>query len=76
MATREIPRIAMPPQTDFLAEYAYRREPVVITDLFEGQEISEITTVEGAVRAWGDVNLLVQEEYTSAEGTTPRRSRP
>ena len=70
MATREIPRIAMPPQTDFLAEYAYRREPVVITDLFEGQEISQITTVEDAVRAWGDVKLLVQEEYTSAEGNS------
>ena len=68
MATREIPRIAMLPQTDFLAEYAYRREPVVITDLFEGQQISEITTVEDAVSAWGDVKLLVQEEYTSAEG--------
>jgi Cupin-like domain len=70
MAVQEIPRTAMPAQADFLAEYAYRREPVVITDLFEGQEISEITSVEDAVRAWGDVNLVVQEEYTSAEGKT------
>lgn len=68
MAVREIPRTAMPPRADFLAEYVYRREPVVITDLFEGQEISQITTVEDAVRVWGDVNLVVQEEYTSAEG--------
>jgi Cupin-like domain len=68
MAIREIPRTAMPSQADFLAEYAYTREPVVITNLFEGQEISQITTVEDAVRAWGDVNLVVQEEYTSAEG--------
>ena len=58
----------MPSQADFLAEYPYRREPVVITDLFEGQEISQIETVDDAVRVWGDVKLVVQEEYTSAEG--------
>ncbi|MGZ5412040.1 MAG: cupin-like domain-containing protein [Solirubrobacterales bacterium] len=69
MAIHEIPRIAMPSQQEFLQEYAFQREPVVITNLFEGQEISEITTVEDAVRAWGDVKLLVQEEYTSAEGS-------
>jgi hypothetical protein len=68
MAIREIPRTAMPSQEDFLRQYAFKREPVVITDLFAGQEISRITTVEDAVRAWGDVKLVVQEEYTSAEG--------
>jgi Cupin-like domain len=68
MPIREIPRTKMPSQEDFLREYSHRREPVVITDLFEGQEISRITTVEDAVGAWGDVNLVVQEEYTSAEG--------
>src|SRR5690242_7432273 len=67
MPTREIPRTAMPSREDFLRDYVYEREPVVITDLFAGQEISEITTVEDALRAWGDVNLVVQEEYTSAE---------
>jgi hypothetical protein len=70
MAVREIPRIEMLARTDFLAAYAYTREPVVITNLFEGQEISQITTVEEAVSAWGDVNLVVQEEYTSAEGSS------
>jgi lysine-specific demethylase 8 len=64
---REIRRTAMPSREDFLRDYVYEREPVVITDLFAGQEISEITTVEDALRAWGDVNLVVQEEYTSAE---------
>jgi cupin-like protein len=57
----------MPSREDFLRDYVYEREPVVITDLFAGQEVSEITTVEDALRAWGDVNLVVQEEYTSAE---------
>ena len=68
MAIREIPRTTMPPLTDFLAEYVYAREPVVLTDLFEGEEVDQISTVEDAVRVWGDVNLVVQEEYTSAEG--------
>jgi hypothetical protein len=62
MAIREIPRTEMPNQEEFLRDYAYAREPVVITDLFEGQEISRITTVEDAVSTWGDVNLVVQEE--------------
>jgi Cupin-like domain len=68
MAIREIPRIEMPARDEFLRRYAYEREPVVITDLFAGEEISRIKTVEDAVRAWGDVKLVVQEEYTSAEG--------
>ncbi len=68
MAIREIPRIEMPARDEFLRQYAHEREPVVITDLFAGEEISRITTVEDAVRAWGDVKLVVQEEYTSAEG--------
>jgi hypothetical protein len=68
MAIQEIPRTQMPSQEEFLRGYAYQRGPVVITDLFEGQEISEITTVEDALRAWGDVKLVVQEEYTRAEG--------
>ena len=68
MAIREIPRTPMPPLSDFLAQYAYAREPVVLTDLFEGQEVDRIRSVEDAVGAWGDVNLVVQEEYTSAEG--------
>jgi cupin-like protein len=68
MAIREIPRTQMPSQEEFLREYTYRREPVVISDLFEGQEISRITTVDDAIGAWGDVKLIVQEEYTSAEG--------
>jgi hypothetical protein len=68
MAIQEIPRTKMPSQEEFLREYSYRREPIVIADLFEGQEISRIKSVEDAVQAWGDVKLVVQEEYTSAEG--------
>ena len=68
MTVREIPRTEMPSRVEFLERYAHRREPVVITDLYEGQEISQLTTVDDAVRQWGEVDLVVQEEYTSAEG--------
>lgn len=67
----EIPRISMPDQAEFLREYAWERRPVVITDLFDGQEISRLTTIDDATRAWGDVQIQVQEEYTSAEGAPP-----
>lgn len=70
MSLNDIPRISMPSPADFFAEYVFKRRPVVITDLFEGQEISTITTLDDATRAWRDVKLHVQEEYTSAEGTT------
>jgi Cupin-like domain len=68
MAVRQIPRTEMPSHEEFLREYAFQREPVVLTNLFEGQEISRISTIEDAVEAWSDVKLMVQEEYTSAEG--------
>lgn len=67
MPVKDIPRISMPSRDEFLRDYAYEREPVVITDLFAGQEVAQIETVEDATSAWGDVKLLVQEEYTSAE---------
>lgn len=69
MPPKDISRISMPSPADFFAEYVFERQPVVITDLFEGQEISTITTIDDATRAWGDVKLNVQEEYTSAEGS-------
>lgn len=70
MPPNDIPRISMPIPADFFAEYVFKRRPVVITDLFEGQEVSTIATLDDATRALGDVKLVVQEEYTSAEGTT------
>src|SRR5204862_370188 len=52
-------------------EYVFARRPVVITNLFEGQPISEITTIDDAVRAWGAMKIHLQEEYTSGEGAAP-----
>ncbi len=75
MAIREIPRTTTPSEEEFLQEYAYRSEPVVITHLFEGQEVSRITSLDDAVSAWGDVGLVVQDEYTSAEGKAVKPER-
>jgi lysine-specific demethylase 8 len=68
MAANEIPRISRPGRNDFFQDYVFKRQPVVITNLFEGQEISAIGTIDDATRAWGGMRIHVQEEYTSAEG--------
>jgi hypothetical protein len=68
MPVRDIPRIAMPDRGRFFTDYVFAKQPVVITDLFAGQELSTVSTIEDAREAWGDVKLQVQEEYTSAEG--------
>ena len=65
---KEIARIAMPDREAFFRDYVFTRQPVVITNLFDGQEISRIDTIEDAVGAWGSMKLHLQEEYTSAEG--------
>ena len=69
MPIKEIARISMPSRDDFFRDYVFKRQPVVITNLFERQEISNINTIEDAARAWGSMKIHVQEEYASAEGT-------
>jgi lysine-specific demethylase 8 len=68
MPTKEIPRISMPDAQRFLRDYVFERRPVVVTDLFASQEIAAITEVEGALLAWGAMQIQLQEEYTVAEG--------
>jgi hypothetical protein len=70
MPAREIERISMPSRDEFFQNYVFRRQPVVVTNLFEGQEISRIGTVDDATRAWRGMNIHLQEEYTSSEGAT------
>ena len=62
----------MPDPARFVHEHVFGRQPVVITDLFAGQELAGIDTLEAAVAAWGTTALQLQEEYASAEG----RDRP
>jgi cupin-like protein len=71
MAPNDIPRISMPGPEDFFRDYVFTRRPVVITDLFAGQEVDRVSTREEAVEAWGDVRISVQEEYTAAEKRAP-----
>jgi lysine-specific demethylase 8 len=68
MPPNGIARISMPNDEDFFRSYVFERLPIVITGLFDGQEISAIRTIEEATRAWGPMELQVQEEYASAEG--------
>jgi hypothetical protein len=53
MPPKEILQARMPGPDEFFRRYVFRRRPVVITDLFEGQEISRMATLEDA--AEGDL---------------------
>lgn len=66
MSRSEIERIAAPSREVFLKEYVYKQKPVVITNLFEGQPIRDISTVEDAKAKLGDMKLQVSDEYVSA----------
>jgi hypothetical protein len=69
MPRNEIARISMPDPEDFFRQYVFERRPVVITNLFERQDVSTIITIEDATRAWGAMPIHLQEEYSGAEGT-------
>ncbi len=56
-----------------MAEHVASRTPVVITDLFAGQEVSAVATIDDALSAWGDVQIHVQDEYAQAD---PRQASP
>src|SRR5262249_20198586 len=73
MAPKDIARRSMPRADDFFAQYVFARRPVVLTNLFAGQEIASVATVDEAARLWGDMTLHLQEEYTSAEGAAEPR---
>jgi lysine-specific demethylase 8 len=60
----------MPDPEDFFRQYVFERRPVVITNLFERQDVSTIITIDDATRAWGTMPIHLQAEYTSAERTT------
>lgn len=65
----------MPADDEFLREYVFKRRPIVITDLFAAQEITEIADVDHALHAWGAMPIHLQEEYTRAEGK-PQPDQP
>ncbi|HVG18514.1 MAG TPA: cupin-like domain-containing protein [Blastocatellia bacterium] len=66
MSRSEIERIAAPSREVFLRDYVNQQRPVVITNLFEGQPLRDISTAEDAKARLGDMKLQVSDEYVSA----------
>jgi hypothetical protein len=66
MPAQKIDRIPLPDAETFFREYAVRRKPVIITNLFGDQAISSIKTFADARQAFGDVMLNVRTEYSTA----------
>lgn len=61
-----IERIEAPDPETFWNRYVRTRTPVIITNLYQGQKIRELTTREAAVAALGDLPVRVRSEYTRA----------
>ncbi len=61
-----IERITTPTVEVFEQEYLLQQKPVIITDLFTSQPISKISTVAEAKTHLGDLQLVIQEEFTSS----------
>ena len=61
-----IERITAPSVEVFRTEYLLKQKPVIITDLFKGQAIAAISTLDKAAALLGDMPIEIQEEFTSA----------
>ncbi|MBS0254168.1 MAG: cupin-like domain-containing protein [Proteobacteria bacterium] len=61
----------MPSAEVFYREYMCKSKPVIITDLFAGEQIREIADREAAIARFGEVPIMVRDEYSKAlvEGT-------
>ena len=47
----------------FISEYVLTQKPVIITDMFKGQEIKDVKGKKDALERWSNINLKVQLEY-------------
>ena len=65
MPAKPLQRVTMMGREDFFRRHASPREPVIITNLFEGDPIREVRSLQDAKRAFGTARLLVTPEYTS-----------
>jgi Cupin-like domain len=63
---REIERIPMPAREVFLRDYVHAHRPAIITNLFEGEAIRQVTALSDAMEAFGSALLPVRPEYTSS----------
>jgi lysine-specific demethylase 8 len=72
MSGKQLERIRMPERDVFFREFVYPQRPVIITDLFEGEPIRQITTLREASEAFGSASLPIRPEYTSASSAPAR----
>ena len=61
-----IERIPAPPLEVFQREYVFKQQPVIIVNLFEGQQINKISTIEQAENFLSELNLEIQEEFVTS----------
>lgn len=55
--SREIARIELPPNAAFEQHYMQPKEPVIITNLFAGEPIRDLTSRQAVANAWGDITI-------------------
>jgi Cupin-like domain len=72
MTIHTIERIALPDRETFFREYVFKRKPVVITNLFANDPIARVRTLQDAKDAFGEMKLLVRQEYMSTRNTPAR----
>jgi Cupin-like domain len=58
-----IERIKAPSREVFFNEYLLKQKPVIITNLFEGQPIAEINSLERAQKELGDMPMIINESF-------------
>ena len=75
MPGKQIERIEMPSREDFFRDYVFQRKPAIITNLFEGQELSDIRTAAAAADAWGDMQIELQEDMPARKARECRHRR-
>lgn len=63
MSLKSIDRISMPDVETFFREYVFKRKPVIITDLFHGEEIRRIQSLEDARNVFGPIKLVIDRTY-------------
>ncbi|MEX0446272.1 cupin-like domain-containing protein [Xenorhabdus sp. SGI246] len=61
-----IERITLPTAEEFENSYMKTVTPVVITDLYSGEEIRDITSRDKVIEHWGNIRIPVQDEYLKA----------
>ncbi len=73
MSAKRLRRVTLTTRDEFFLQHVFTREPVILTNLFEGDPIREIRSLRDANSAFGSARLLLVPEYTST-GTEAEES--